>query len=135
MISAMQIGSEVAIHLYGADGLPGEATGSGRVIHQRAVQVLPPFDAELSRVARRADEFVIVATDGTVPAFRIRPGLVDYAEAAEILAREIPGAELAPTTTGIVVLETEEDICDDPDGICGSPWWCKVICLNSCSSC
>jgi hypothetical protein len=105
------------------------------VIHPRVVQVLPPLDAELSRVARSAEEFVIVGEQGNHPVARIRPGLVSYAEAAEILSREIPQVELVATETGIVVFETEVDLADDPDGVISSPWWCRVICLNSCSSC
>lgn len=133
MIISMQIGSKVEIR--GFDGRPGEPVGAGRVIHPRAVQVLPPLDAELSRVARRAEEFMIITDGGSHPVFRIRPGLVSYPEAAEILAREIPQVELSATETGLVVFETDEDLCDDPEGIVGSPWWCRVICLNSCSSC
>lgn len=135
MITCMQIGSRVEIGLRGPDGRSQEVAGAGRVIHPRAVQVLPPLDAELSRVARRADEFMIITGGRSRPVSRIRPGLVSYAEAAEILAREIPQVELTATETGLVVFETGEDLCDDPDGICGSPWWCRVICLNSCSSC
>lgn len=135
MIICMQIGSKVEIGVRGSDGQTGELAGAGRVIHPRAVQILPPLDAELSRVARRAEEFMIVTAAGSHPVFRIRPGLVGYAEAAEILAREIPQVELAETETGLVVFETDEDLCDDPDGLISSPWWCRVICLNSCSSC
>ncbi|QGN34826.1 hypothetical protein [Microlunatus sp. Gsoil 973] len=131
----MQIGSEVAIHVQGDNRSVGEVAGVGRVIHPRVVQVLPPLDAELSQVARRADEFVILGDQGSHPVVRIRPGLVSYAEAADILAREIPQVELVATETGLVVFETEEDLADDPDGVISSPWWCRVLCLNSCSSC
>lgn len=135
MICSMQIGSEVAIHVHGADGSVGEVAGAGRVIHPRVVQVLPPLDEQLSKIARQAEEFVILADRDHHPVLRIRPGLVSYAEAAEMLAKEFPQVELAATETGIVVFETEEDIFDDVEGSFSSPWWCKVICLNSCSSC
>lgn len=135
MITCMQIGSKVEIGIRGSRGHAEQVAGAGRVIHPRAVQVLPPLDAELSRVARRAEEFMIITAGGSHQVFRIRPGLVSYVEAADILAREIPQVELAETETGLVVFETEEDLCDDPDGLISSPWWCRVICLNSCSSC
>lgn len=135
MIICMQIGSNVRIGVRGSDDQAPELAGAGRVIHPRAVQVLPPLDAELSRVARRADEFMIITDTRHHAVFRIRPGLVDYAEAVDILAREIPQVELAATETGLVVFETDEDLCDDPGGVVSSPWWCRVICLNSCSSC
>jgi hypothetical protein len=134
-IRTVQIGSPITIHLRAKDGRLGKAVGAGKVIHPQAVQVLPPFDEQLSTVGRRADEFLITADGIDHPVSRIRPGLVSYPEAAKILAREIPQVELTPTKTGLVVLETDQDICPDPLGICSSPWWCKVLCLKSCSSC
>lgn len=135
----MDIGSEVAIHVSGADGRAGKIVGAGRVIHPRAVQILPPFDAELSRVARRADEFVLVGPKQQLHRVdRIRPGLVSYAEAVEILAREMPEVKLTPTETGLVMFETAEDLFKSSESkvrIFASPWWCKILCLNSCATC
>jgi hypothetical protein len=131
----MHIGSEVAIHARGAHGRVGRIVGAGRVLHPRVIQVLPPLDAELSRVARRADEFVVVESQRNHQVSRIRPGLVSYAEAAEILAREIPEVELAPTRTGLVAFETGDDLFTSPEANFDSPWWCRVVCLDSCSSC
>lgn len=130
-----RLGSAVTIHARDEDGGAGELLGDGRVIHPQVVQVFPPLDARLSESPHRAEDFVIVTDRNSHPAQRIRPGLVSYAEAAEIFARELPHIELVPTRTGIVVLETTEWIADDPDDVCDSPWWCKVLCLSSCSSC
>lgn len=131
----MQIGSEVAIHLQGDGGQVGDVVGAGRLIHPKVVQVLPPLDAQLSRVARRAEEFLIVTPEGNHAVLRIRPGLVSYPEAVELLARELPEVELAETETGIVAFETEEVVVEDPDPMFGSSWWCRILCLSSCSSC
>lgn len=131
----MQIGSEVAIHAQGDAGEVGNVVGAGRLIHPRVVQVLPPLDAELSRVGRQAGEFVIVTPEGNYQVSRIRPGLVSYPEAAELLAREFPEGELAETETGIVAFETAEVVVEDPRPLWGQPWWCNILCLSSCTSC
>jgi hypothetical protein len=131
----MQIGSEVAIHTQGDGGSVGEAVGTGRIIHPQVVQVAPPLDAELSRVARQAGEFVIVTPEGNHQVFRIRPGLVSYDEAVEIASREQPGVEFIETETGIVAFEFEEALGEGHHPGFGSPWWCRILCLSSCSSC
>ncbi|GAB3915856.1 hypothetical protein GCM10011575_23000 [Microlunatus endophyticus] len=131
----MQIGSEVAIHARGDGGSVGEAVGTGKIIHPQVVQVAPPLDAELSRVARQAGEFVIVTPEGNHEVFRIRPGLVGYDEAVEIASREQPGAEFVETQTGIVAFEIKETLGEDDGPVGGDPWICRVICLDFCKSC
>jgi len=131
----MQIGSEVAIHARGDGGGVGDVVGTGKIIHPQVVQVAPPLDAELSRVARQAGEFMIVTPEGTQDVFRIRPGLISYPEAVDLLARELPEVELIETETGIVAFETEAVLVDDSRPLWGSPWWCRFICTSSCASC
>jgi len=131
----MQIGSEVAIHARGDAGEVGDVVGAGRLIHPQVIQVLPPLDAELSRVARQAGEFVIVSPEGTHQVARIRPGLIDYSEAAELFSRELPEIELAETRTGIVAFETVDLVVRDDRPLWGEPWWCRLLCLSSCTSC
>lgn len=131
----MQIGSEVAIHAQGDAGQVGDLVGAGRVIHPQVIQVLPPLDAELSRVARQAAEFVIVTPEANHRVSRIRPGLVSYTEAAELLSRELPEIELAASETGIVAFETEDVVVEDSRPLWGQPWWCSLLCLSSCTSC
>lgn len=128
------LGAPVTIHLRGTGGDPGEQIGTGQVIHPQLVQVHPPLDDTLTTEIRRADEFVINTEQGSHPVHRIRPGLVGVGEAREILARELPQVSLADAG-GLVVFETAEWLADDPDGVCDNPWWCKVLCLDSCSSC
>lgn len=131
----MQIGAEVAIHARGDAEQVGDVVGAGRLIHPQLVQVLPPLDAELSRIVRQAGEFVIVTPDGNHRVSRIRPGLVSYSQAAEVLYRELPEIELVATESGIVVFETEEVVVEDARPLWGQPWWCSILCLNSCTGC
>jgi len=130
----MQIGSEVAIHALGDGGGVGDLVGTGKIIHPQVVQVLPPLDAELSRVAGQAGEFVIVTPEGNHQVSRIRPGLVSYPEAAAVLAREAPEVELVATET-IVAFEIEELVVEDLRPLWSDPWWCSILCLSSCTHC
>jgi hypothetical protein len=136
-----RLGSTLAIHARNADGSAGQQVGAGQIIHPQLVQVLPPLDSDLAKKARRSEDFLLLADQGKGKAAvyqvqRIRPGLLSHAEAGEILARELPGIQLAePSSERIVAFETAEWLADDPDEVCDSPWWCRIVCLTSCASC
>lgn len=135
MTEGLRIGSTVTIHSRSADGSAGEVVGNGQIIHPQLVQVLPPLDDELAAVPHRREDFVLVTDSGQHEVLRIRPGLVDFTEASEILAREIPQVRLADTQGGFVAFETAEWLAEDLDRICDNPWWCRVVCLSSCTAC
>ncbi|HEY9293440.1 MAG TPA: hypothetical protein VIP98_19355 [Microlunatus sp.] len=133
----MQLGAEVAV----IGRQPGKRSvdhiGTGRVIHPYAVQVDNGLAEAMRAAPHRAEKLILSDPKiGTrFPVDRIRPGLVSPDEAASILASNLPQLQLLPVDKELVFLETAEPLFGGELMVADQPWWCRILCLKSCTSC
>lgn len=133
----MQIGARAHVFRRVEGAAAPAPMGAGRVIHPCIVQLDAATAASMRKLPHRSEELTVGAADDdrSYPVARIRPGLVGHAEAAAILAEELPEVSLLPVDGDLVFLETsgrlvaERCCCED------DPWWCRIVCRPSCTNC
>ncbi|QDP98405.1 hypothetical protein FOE78_23095 [Microlunatus elymi] len=133
----MQLGSEVAVHGRRPGASAVGRIGVGRVVHPYVVQVDNDLAAAMCAVPHRAEHLEVfdLADGARYPIDRIRPGLIRPDQAAEILAAESPGLQLLPVQQDLVFLETAQPLISGRAAVADQPWWCRILCLKSCSGC
>jgi hypothetical protein len=133
----MQIGAQADILRHSDAGPDPVPIGVGRVIHPHIVQVDSRTAAAMWQIPHRSEELIIGAgvAGRSYPVDRIRPGLIDSAEAAAILADNLPEVSLLPVDGELVFLETRDRLVAERCCCEDDPWWCRILCRSSCTHC